>query len=92
MPLWTPKSHRRRIKDRVELGDVGMVDGDGEFVHLFNIFRNRSDAIQGNYIPEGFEPLLLSHCKSRVIPGHLPAGTVLASPSIVVSRKAESPL
>lgn len=41
----------------VSLGDVGVLDPEGSFEFLFNIFRNASDPINTAVgVPEGFTP------------------------------------
>ena len=58
-PLWWPEPTRKLLGKpwEVEIGDVGYVDGDGEFRSLFNVTCDPSHARNAGGTPTSFAPL-----------------------------------
>lgn len=42
----------------LQIGDVGIVDDDGQFDVLFNICRREDNPIQSHGVPKNFQPVL----------------------------------
>ncbi|KAF9556168.1 hypothetical protein CPC08DRAFT_105050 [Agrocybe pediades] len=80
------------LQQGVSIGDVGLIDPDGDFAYMFNIFLPPDDPLQERGVPEGFEPLpldLVSSVKTK--PAHFPSRTILCSKGINVVRVSEDP-
>jgi hypothetical protein len=60
-PLWLPQPHdnlpNEYRKKGVSIGDVGIVTSDGAFDFLFNICLPHDNPINGNRVPDNFQPL-----------------------------------
>lgn len=60
-PLWVPEPNDNRPKayhkHGVHIGDVGFVNDDGVWDCLFNIRYPADHEINGNRVPEGFQPV-----------------------------------
>ncbi|KAF9556174.1 hypothetical protein CPC08DRAFT_711419 [Agrocybe pediades] len=77
-------------KQGVGIGDVGLLDPQGYFVYLFNIFAGRDDPLNELGVPEDFEPLVLDREKDIVVQAeYFPPRTVISSKG--VSPVSEDP-
>lgn len=59
-PLWCPQpsTSDRDSKERaIHIGDVGYVDGDGDFCRLFNVTVSYDHGLNQRGVPEGFKTL-----------------------------------
>ncbi len=75
------------------LGDIGVLNPDGDFVFAFNVFAPADDPIHLNETPPNFTPLKsLEQSEVSKLPNHFPPGTVIASKGINIDRVSDSPL
>ncbi|KAF7329699.1 Pleiotropic drug resistance ABC transporter protein [Mycena kentingensis (nom. inval.)] len=72
-----PREYRQ---NGVSIGDVGRISPEGDFDFFFNVFRDATDPINLDRVPEGFHPM--AQFKEKDILAHeLEAGSI-ASPSV----------
>ncbi|KAJ3510782.1 hypothetical protein NLJ89_g4478 [Agrocybe chaxingu] len=96
-PIWEPSAHldvpeSRRMRG-VSIGDVGIVDNNGNFAFGFNIYHSSEDSINLGCTPPDFVPLDFPEPPQQVRDeGHFPPKTVLASKTVEVTHVNESPL
>jgi len=82
----------KHIENGVAIGDVGLMDLDGDFVYLFNIFTPKGDSLHAMGFPNSFEQLILSPSDIRSIPNYFPPQTIIASKGVDVTITSEDPL
>lgn len=92
--LWVPEpDNNLPLESRekgVSIGDVGMLNVDGGFDFLFNVFLPASDPINARGVPENFEPLKLCGEEDLAIqPGMFPPRTVIGSPGFRLGDTSE---
>jgi len=63
-PLWVPEPNMSLppalYAEGIRIGDVGLVNQNGYFTSLFNIFRDKNDPVNTwNGVPPDFQPLEL---------------------------------
>ena len=81
------------LKRGPSLGDVGLLNSDGDFLFSFNIFAPPSDPVHVNETPPDFVPMKYPDpIEVTRVPNHFPSGTVLASKGITINRISDSPL
>jgi hypothetical protein len=75
------------LKRGPSLGDVGLLNPDGDFVFTFNIFAPPNDPVHINETPPGFVPMKYPDpTEVTRVPNYFPPGTVLASKGITIDR------
>ncbi|KAK0476272.1 hypothetical protein EDD18DRAFT_1089252 [Armillaria luteobubalina] len=55
-PLWVPEPRSNR-PNRIQIGDLGILNDNGGFTYLFNVCKGASDSVNENGVPPGFEPI-----------------------------------
>ncbi|KAK0476578.1 hypothetical protein EDD18DRAFT_1297353, partial [Armillaria luteobubalina] len=64
-PFWHPEPDTSRpvayTERGVHPGDVGILNDRGGFDHLFNVFRDADDPVNGGNVPPDFRPLCLNN-------------------------------
>lgn len=76
------------------IGDVGIVDPNGQFIFGFNIFTSASDPLHQGHVPEDFEalPTLDRETEVKVTPDYFKPGTIITSKGVNITRVSEEPL
>ena len=81
------------LKRGPSLGDVGLLNPDGDFLFIFNIFAPSDDPIHINETPPGFIPMKYPDPTELArVPSYFSPGTVLASKGITIGHVSDSPL
>ncbi|KAF9556175.1 hypothetical protein CPC08DRAFT_694730 [Agrocybe pediades] len=94
---WSPQgidSPRSKIhlKQGVGIGDVGLLDREGYFVYLFNIFAGRDHPLNEKRVPEDFEPIPLDQETDVIFqPNYFPPRTIISSKAVDIIRVSEEP-
>lgn len=86
-----PQEH---IKQGVSVGDVGILDPDGDLAVSFNIFRPPGDPIQDR-LPEGFQEVIPNLDRNEDIelnPNYFSPGSVISSTGVHVEIVSKDPL
>lgn len=84
----------RHLRQGVSIGDVGLIDRDGDFVFVFNIFAPPSDTIH-HRLPRGFQemtPRPDTEIDIEFMPDYFGPGTVLASEGVEGEVVSKEPL
>ena len=88
----TPRP-RKHLEQGVSIGDVGLMDPDGDFTFMFNIFATPDDSLNERGVPEVFKALPLDPVSDiRTVPDHFPPRTIVCSRGINVVPVSEDPL
>jgi len=74
----------------LSLGDVGLLNPDGDFLFTFNIFAQFNDPVHNKETPPGFVPM--KYPEVARVHNYFSPGTVLASKGITIHRVSDSPL
>lgn len=83
------------LSDGLSIGDVGMLDPQGQFVFVFNIFTPAAEAIHPGNVPEDFEtlqPPLDTAAEVKTLPDYFKPGSIIASEGVNVNKISKDPL
>ena len=99
--LWDVAGSHIRGPDGVEqmegisIGDVGIIDPNGQFIFGFNIFTSAEDSLHKNRVPDDFkemDPPLDRASEVQHFPDHFSPGSIISSQGVKVTKLSADPL
>ncbi|KAF8902780.1 hypothetical protein CPB84DRAFT_1846145 [Gymnopilus junonius] len=79
----------------MSIGDIGIIDPNGEFIFGFNVFASAADPLHQGQVPDDFveiQPGLDRANEVQVIPNYFKPGSIVASKGVNVDEISEEPL